>query len=112
MEEHISSEYYRQPEEYHPAANEFLEKTKHEEGEDRERSHFSKLRKMSYLVTAAAAVVTISHAAIPEQPVREQGGSYVDISQYATWGTANGGVMPVSVGGWQLMDLTGKVVSK
>lgn len=112
MEEHISSEYYRLPEEYHPAANEFLEKTKHEEGEDRERSHSPKLRKMSYLVAAAAAVVTISHAAIPEQPVREQGGSYVDISQYTSWGTANGGVMPVSVGEWQLMDLNGKIVSQ
>ncbi len=111
MEEHISSEYYRLPEEYHPAATEFLEKPKREEDGDREQSHSQKLRKMGYLVAAAVAAVTISHAAILQQAVSERGGSYVDISRYSSWGSANGGVMPVWDAGWQLMDLNGNVVT-
>lgn len=111
MEEHISSEYYQLPEEYHPAATEFLEKPKREEDGDREQSHSKKLHKMGYLVAAAVAVMTISHSAIPQQAAGEQGGSYVDISRYSSWGSANGGVMPVSVGGWQLMDLNGNIVT-
>jgi hypothetical protein len=118
-EMHIPAEYASRAEEYHTPAKETFEGSTKENEDSGKTSLFQKLSRIGYLVAASVAAVSIAQAAAPatagttvsdttvSSPSRQ-----IDFYKLDRWGSANGGVIPVNKGQWELMNLQGEIVSE